>query len=86
MLSHCTVLAKVCYDATTAFPHEANRSAATVTAGCCRESKICGILLQRRWIRVAAGKTIGRRPVPLTVKITGLVDICFEGPAKEVAT
>jgi hypothetical protein len=35
---------------------------------------------------VAAGKTVGRRSVSLSVNITGLVDICFEGPAKEVAT
>lgn len=33
------------------------------------------------WIRVQAGKTVDRRGKPLTIKLSGMVEVWFETPA-----
>jgi hypothetical protein len=35
------------------------------------------------WIRVQAGKTVDRRGKPLTIKLSGAVEVWFENPAAE---
>ena len=35
------------------------------------------------WIRVQAGKTVDRRGKPLTIKLSGPVEVWFENPAAE---
>jgi Protein of unknown function (DUF3297) len=35
------------------------------------------------WIRVQAGKTVDRRGKPLTIKLSGSVEVWFENPAAE---
>lgn len=37
------------------------------------------------WIRVQAGKTVDRRGRPLTIKLSGAVEVWFENPAAEEA-
>lgn len=34
------------------------------------------------WVRVAVGKTVDRRGMPLTVRMTGPVEAWFRGPAE----
>ena len=35
------------------------------------------------WIRVQAGKTVDRRGKPLTIKLSGPVEVWFENPAAD---
>jgi hypothetical protein len=35
------------------------------------------------WIRVQAGKTVDRKGKPLTIKLSGEVEVWFENPAEE---
>jgi Protein of unknown function (DUF3297) len=37
------------------------------------------------WIRVQAGKTMDRRGRPLTIKLSGPVEVWFENPLPEIA-
>jgi len=37
------------------------------------------------WVRVAVGKTVDRRGMPLTLKLNGTVEPYFRGPAEDPA-
>ena len=37
------------------------------------------------WIRVQTGKTVDRRGRPLTIKLSGPVEVWFENPAEDAA-
>lgn len=39
--------------------------------------------ISERWIRVAAGKTRDRHGNPLTIRLTGDVEVWFENPAAD---